>query len=106
MILYARTVEQKLRTAGLRITGDYRPEKLGAKIRDAQLELIPYMLVIGPRDAEQGTVSLRDRLDGDLGAMTPDAAIAKLQAEIAARTVRKTFSGSAGLEVKGGENEY
>lgn len=103
---YARTVEQKLRSAGLRITGDYRPEKLGAKIRDAQLELIPYMLVIGPRDAEQGTVSLRDRLDGDLGAMTPDAAIAKLQAEITARTVRKTFSGSAGLEVKGGENEY
>src|SRR6185436_297813 len=86
---YARTVEQKLRSAGLRITGDYRPEKLGAKIRDAQLELIPYMLVIGPRDAEQGTVSLRDRLEGDLGAMSIDAAIAKLQAEIAARTVRK-----------------
>ena len=103
---YARTVEQKLRSAGLRITGDYRPEKLGAKIRDAQLEFIPYMLVIGPRDAEQGTVSLRDRLEGDLGAMSIDAAIAKLQAEIAARTVRKTFSGSAGLEVKGGENEY
>ena len=68
-------------------------EKLGAKIRDAQLELIPYMLVIGPRDAEQGTVSIRDRLEGDLGAMSIEAAIAKLQTEIAARTVRKTFSG-------------
>src|SRR5688500_16585914 len=103
---YGRQVEAKLRAAGLRVKGDYRPEKLGAKIRDAQLELIPYMLVVGPRDAESGTVSVRDRLDGDLGAMTPEAAIAKLQAEIAARTVRKTFSGSAGLEVKGGENEY
>ena len=103
---YARQVEQQLRAANLRVSGDYRAEKLGAKIRDGQLELIPYMLVIGPRDAEQGTVSVRDRLEGDLGAMTPDQAIVKLQQEIAARTVRKTYSGSAGLEVKGGENEY
>ena len=49
---YGRQVEQKLRAAGLRVKGDYRPEKLGAKIRDGQFELIPYMLVVGPRDAE------------------------------------------------------
>jgi threonyl-tRNA synthetase len=103
---YGRQVEQKLRAAGLRVKGDYRPEKLGAKIRDGQLELIPYMLVVGPRDAEAGTVSLRDRLEGDLGAMPADAAIDRLKQEIAERRVRKTFSGSAGLEAKATGNEY
>src|SRR5260221_10139936 len=63
---YGRDVEAKLRAAGLRVKGDYRPEKLGAKIRDGQIEYIPYMLVVGPRDVEQNTVSLRDRLEGDL----------------------------------------
>jgi threonyl-tRNA synthetase len=103
---YGRQVEQKLRAAGLRVKGDYRPEKLGAKIRDGQLELIPYMLVVGPRDAEQGMVSVRDRLEGDLGAMPTDQAIARLQQEISERRVRKTFSGSAGLEAKATGNEY
>src|SRR5207253_9982570 len=65
---YGRDVEAKLRAAGLRVKGDYRSEKLGAKIRDGQLEHIPYMLVVGPRDAESGSVSLRDRREGDLGA--------------------------------------
>jgi threonyl-tRNA synthetase len=103
---YGREVEQKLRAAGLRAKGDYRPEKLGAKIRDGQLELIPYMLVVGPRDAEQSTVSLRDRLEGDLGAMPIAAAIDRLQKEILERRVRKTFSGSANLEAKAAANEY
>ncbi len=74
---YGRQVEEQLRAAGLRTTGDFRAEKLGSKIRDAQLELIPYMLVVGPRDAEAGTVSVRDRIAGDLGAMSLAAAIAK-----------------------------
>lgn len=103
---YARNIEQKLRAAGLRVTADYRSEKLGAKIRDAQLELIPYMLVVGPRDVEQGTVSLRDRLEGDLGAQSVDACIEKLLTEVAQRTVRKTFSGSAQVEAKASANEY
>lgn len=103
---YGRGIEQQLRMKGLRVTGDFRPEKLGAKIRDGQLELIPYMLVVGPRDAEQGTVSLRDRLEGDLGAMPLAAAIERLQLEIAERRVRKTFSGSAGLVEKAKTNEY
>ena len=55
--------------------GDYRAEKIGAKIRDAQLELIPYMFVIGGREAEEGKVAVRDRLEGDLGAMPLAAAI-------------------------------
>jgi threonyl-tRNA synthetase len=104
---YGRQVETKLRAASLRVKGDYRPEKLGAKIRDAQLELIPYMLVVGPRDAECNTVSVRDRLEGDQGAMPIDQAINRLTAEIAERRVRKTFSGgSAAVEGKATGNEY
>ncbi|HEV3138383.1 MAG TPA: His/Gly/Thr/Pro-type tRNA ligase C-terminal domain-containing protein, partial [Pirellulales bacterium] len=104
---YGREIEQKLRAAGMRATGDYRAEKLGSKIRDAQLELIPYMLVVGPRDAEAGTVSVRDRIDGDLGAMTIEAALGKLQAEVAAKRVRQVAEKrSTGLGERGGAHEY
>ena len=103
---YGRQIEAQLNDADFRVTGDYRGEKLGAKIRDAQLELIPYMMVVGPRDAEQGTVSLRDRIDGDLGALPLAESIARLKAEIADRTVRKTFTASVGLSDSSSENEY
>jgi threonyl-tRNA synthetase len=103
---YGRRVEAELKAAGFRVSGDYRPEKLGAKIRDGQLELIPYMLVVGPRDAEQGTVSVRDRIDGDKGAMPLAQAIELLRTEVAEKRVRKTFSGSAGLVEKAAGNEY
>jgi len=103
---YGRQVEKKLKATGLRVKGDYRPEKLGAKIRDGQIEHIPYMLVVGPRDAESGSVSVRDRWEGDLGAMPIDAAISRLRDEIATRKVRKTYSGSAGLEARAAANEY
>jgi threonyl-tRNA synthetase len=103
---YGRQVEKRLKAAGLRVKGDYRPEKLGAKIRDGQIEHIPYMLVVGPRDVESNTVSVRDRWEGDLGAMPIDAAVNRLRDEIATRKVRKTYSGSAGLEAKAAANEY
>jgi threonyl-tRNA synthetase len=103
---YGRQVEQRLRAAGFRISGDYRPEKLGAKIRDAQVELIPYMFVVGSRDQEDQTVSVRDRIDGDLGAMKIDQAIDKLRLEIMERRVRKTYGGSAGLGEHRPTNEY
>ena len=103
---YAREIEQRLTAAGLRVTGDYRPEKIGAKIRDAQLELIPYMFVVGGREMENQQVSVRDRIDGDLGAMPVEAAIDKLQTEIDARTVRQTFGTHAGLGDRGSQNEY
>ncbi len=86
---YGRSVQRQLTEAGLRVGGDYRAEKIGAKVRAAQLELIPYMFVIGGREAEEGQVSVRDRLEGDLGAMPLAAAMEKLQAEIRAKTVRK-----------------
>ncbi|MEZ6120722.1 MAG: threonine--tRNA ligase [Pirellulaceae bacterium] len=103
---YGRAVLQQLREAGFRAEGDFRAEKLGAKIRDGQLELIPYMLIVGPRDAEQGTVSVRDRIDGDLGAMPIADAIAKFAEEVRERRVRQTYSGSAGLGERGAANEY
>ncbi len=92
---YGRQVEQELRAAGLRVGGDYRAEKLQAKIRDAQLERIPYMFVVGGRDQEHRTVSVRDRVEGDLGPMPIPAAIEKLQEEIRSRAVRHTRSQTA-----------
>ena len=86
---YGRKVQERLSEAGLRASGDYRAEKIGAKIRDAQLELTPYMFIIGGREAEEGTVSVRDRLEGDLGPMTIDQAIAKLKIEIRDKTIRQ-----------------
>ena len=94
---YGRQVERRLKEAGLRVSGDYRAEKIGSKIRDAQLELVPYMFVLGGREAEAGQVALRDRLDGDLGAMPLEAAVARLQDEIQAKTIRQVVRGTAGL---------
>lgn len=86
---YAQAVEAKFKAAGLRVQGDYRGEKLGGKIRDGQLEKVPYMVVIGPRDAEAGTVSVRDRHEGDLGAMTVDQALERFINEIREKRVRQ-----------------
>lgn len=86
---YGREVEAKFAEAGLRVEGDYRGAKLGAKIRDGQLELVPYMVVVGEKDRDNGTVTLRDRIEGDLGAMPLEDAIAKLQEEIASRLTRQ-----------------
>ncbi len=85
---HARAVERRLGEAGLRAAGDYRAEKIGAKIRDAQLALIPYMFVVGGREMEQGTVSVRDRRRGDLGSMSLEAAIGQLSEEIRLKKIR------------------
>ena len=67
---YCAEQAKKLEALGYRVEVDYRNEKIGKKIREAQLEKVPYMLVVGDRDMENGTVSPRHRADGDLGAMT------------------------------------
>jgi threonyl-tRNA synthetase len=104
---YGREVEQKLKDAGFRVTGDYRGSKLGAKIREAQLALIPYMLVVGEKDAAEGTVTVRDRLDGDLGAFPLAEAITRLQAEVDDKTVRQVADTAAPAPVdRGAKNEY
>lgn len=94
---YGRQVEKRLKAAGLRVEGDYRSEKIGAKIRDAQLELIPYMLIVGGREMEEETVAVRDRIDGDLGSLKVEAAIEKLLAEVKAKSVRQVYKSSGGL---------
>jgi threonyl-tRNA synthetase len=102
---YARSVQRRLAETGLRATGDYRAEKIGAKIRDAQLALIPYMFVVGGREMDTQAVAVRDRLEGDLGSMSLDAALAKLQEEIRAKRVRQVVKTSAGLG-RGEANAY
>ncbi len=104
---YGREIEAKLRAADIRAEGDYRGAKLGAKIREGQLSLIPYMFVIGEKDRDEGTVTVRDRIEGDLGAMSFEAAVELLQKEIDARTVRQVAeSASADLTGKDAQNEY
>ena len=82
---YAKGIEEQLKAAGLRAEGDYRSEKLGYKIREHQLKKVPYMLVVGDRDVENGTVSVRTRSGEDLGAMTAEEFIAKALVEIATK---------------------
>ena len=79
---YAKQVLEKLLAGGVRAELDDRNEKLQAKIRDAQLQKIPYMLVIGGKEAEAGTVSVRHRAKGDLGARPLEQFSADLRAEI------------------------
>ena len=76
---YCADAAKKLEALGYRVEVDYRNEKIGKKIRDAQMEKVPYMVVVGDRDMENGTVSPRHRADGDLGAMTMDAFTAILR---------------------------
>ncbi|GGG75446.1 threonine--tRNA ligase [Paenibacillus radicis (ex Gao et al. 2016)] len=84
---YARDVEEQLRNAGVRVESDLRNEKLGYKIREAQLEKIPYMLVVGDNEAQSGSVSIRKRGEGDIGAKAVAELIELLQGEIAAKTI-------------------
>ncbi len=80
---YAREVTDKLQASGVRVEGDYRNEKLGYKIRAAQLEKIPYMFVVGESEKKEGTVSIRKRGEGDLGAASmEDAATTILQDKV------------------------
>jgi threonyl-tRNA synthetase len=84
---YARTLLGKLRAEGLRANLDEHSDKLGAKIRRAELEKVPYTLVIGQKEAEANSVSVRSRARGDEGVMTAEAYIAKVKAEVATRAL-------------------
>jgi threonyl-tRNA synthetase len=76
---YAAKVDAELKANGFRSTADLRPEKIGFKIREAQLEKIPYMLVVGDKEQQAGTVAVRERSKGDLGAMAVGELAAKLE---------------------------
>ena len=78
---YAKSIVEKLKYAGLRAEVDVRNEKIGFKIREAQLEKIPYMIIVGDKEAEENKVSVRSRKEGDLGVMEIEALISKLVEE-------------------------
>jgi threonyl-tRNA synthetase len=67
---YAEQIANELRAAGFRVETNLRSEKIGAKIRDAQMQKVPFMLVLGDREMEQNQVAVRERLKGDIGAMS------------------------------------
>ncbi len=106
---YATEVAGKLRQAGFRVATDLQSARVQAKIREAQMDLIPYMLVVGPKEAETNSVNVRCRIDGELGVMTLDAAIAKLSEERDKRTIRqiaKPAAPIAAAPTSGEQNEY
>ena len=106
---YATEVAGKLRQAGFRVATDLQSARVQAKIREAQMDLIPYMLVVGPKEAETNSVNVRCRIDGELGVMTLDTAIAKLSEERDKRTIRqiaKPAAPIAAAPTSGEQNEY
>ncbi len=82
-LAYAQEVADTLFAAGVRVEVDRRDEKLGKKIREAQLQQIPYMLIVGKKEQESGQVSIRHRREGDLGALTVQDFLDRIQQEIA-----------------------
>lgn len=84
---YARSVVAEMTARGIRATADLSPEKLGAKIRLAQVEKVPYMIVVGPKEEAAGQLSIRSRQRGDEGAVAKDAFIQRIESEIRDRTL-------------------
>jgi threonyl-tRNA synthetase len=82
VIDYAHKITDQLKQEGIRVHLDDRNEKLPAKIRDAQMQKVPYMLVVGAKEAEGGTVSVRHRTKGDLGPKPVAEVIASLHEEV------------------------
>ncbi len=83
---YATELKEKLSAAGVRVETDLRNEKIGYKIREAQMQKLPYMLVVGDKEKEAGTVAVRTRGGVDLGAMPVDEFVAKITAQIKSRS--------------------
>ena len=107
---YAVQVAKQFEAEGFKVTVDSSGGKVQAKIRNAQLDLINYMAVVGPKEAELGQIALRDRIDGDLGSMPIAEAVAKLKDEIANRIVRQAVESTGGetamVEGEAKGNEY
>ena len=85
---YAQGVQDVLEEAGFRVECDLRNEKIGYKIREAQLQRTPYMIVVGDKEAAEGIISVRHRADGDLGSMDLPAFIAKLKEEVESKEIK------------------
>jgi threonyl-tRNA synthetase len=107
---YARKVEGELKAAGFRVTGDYRSEKIGAKIRDGSLEKVPYLLIIGEKEQTAGTVSIRDESikemkERDVGSFPVAEVIARFQQEVSERRIRQQ-TGGATVSLGEGKAKY
>ena len=86
---YANRIKKQLEDAGIiRVELDDRAEKIGYKIREAQLEKVPYMLIVGDKDIENNAVSVRSRKDGDIGSKNMDELIGELLEEIRTKAIK------------------
>ena len=99
-------METALREAGFRVSGDYRPEKIGAKIRDGSLEKIPYLLIIGEKEQVAGTVALRDESikemkERDVGSLPIAEVIQRFRQEVQEKRIRNVSTATAGLADSG-----
>jgi threonyl-tRNA synthetase len=99
--LYASDLLKRFTGANYRVTADFRSEKIGYKIREAQLEKIPYMLIVGEKEVASGTVAVRDRVDGDLGPKPVDEVLALFEAEVSRKSIRTTSSASVDFTDRG-----
>ncbi|MCD6309618.1 MAG: threonine--tRNA ligase, partial [Candidatus Eremiobacteraeota bacterium] len=81
-VSYAENIQKILRDSGFRVEVDKRKEKVGFKIREAQMEKIPYMVIVGPKEEEAKQVSVRHRKKGDLGKMSLEDFISKMKKEV------------------------
>jgi len=99
---YGKKVEAELKSAGFRVVGDFRPEKIGAKIRDGSLEKVPYLLVVGEKEQSAGTVAVRDESvkemkARDIGSFTVAEVITRFRQEADEKRIRQISTASAGL---------
>jgi threonyl-tRNA synthetase len=78
---YADRIIARLQEKEIRVDADFRDEKLGKRIRDAQMQKVPFMIVVGDKEVETGTLAVRDRIQGDLGSMPPSDFLERLEAE-------------------------
>ena len=95
-VAYAQEVFERLHGGGLRAGLDDRSEKLGYKVREAQLQKVPYMLIVGEREAREGTVSVRKRSGEDVGALPVERFLAEVTAEIRTRAVTSRIGSGGG----------
>ncbi len=79
---YAQKIQDELKEAGIRSEADLRNEKLGYKIREARMQRVPYMVIVGEKEVEEGTISVRKRDEGDIGAMKACELIEKIRSEV------------------------
>ncbi|HJZ58821.1 MAG TPA: threonine--tRNA ligase, partial [Gemmataceae bacterium] len=99
---YGKSVEKALKDAGFRVSGDYRPEKIGSKIRDGSLEKVPYLLIVGEKEQAAGTVALRDESIKDMNARNVGSfpvadVIGRLGEEVCEKRIRNVSTATAGL---------